>query len=1200
MFNHIFSRFPVLIVLLTFIYASSYGQIEYVQNKGQWDNRVKFMSHAGNGAVFLQRSGFTIVQHNNEDFKRLALKMHGIPTNNDYKGADSNILHAHAYNVEFLNANPDAKIIPDRSIGSVNNYFIGNDKSKWASGCGIYNGVTYKDIYPGIDVHYYSDAAGKLKYDLIVAPGANFNLIALKYTGVDKISVKNKELIIATSVGENKELSPYTFQVTEKQRRELDCRYVVKGNIVRFKISDYDPTSTMVIDPTRVFFTYTGSTTDNWGFTATYGPDGSFFSGGIVFGTGFPTSTGAYKINFQGGAFDIGIMKLSPNGVNRVYATYIGGGNHDQPHSLIVDAQGNLILTGITDSGDYPVTAPVFGSGGQWDIVVTKLNATGSALIGSLRIGGADDDGVNIRYKETGEGTKSLNRNYGDDARSQVILDQSNNIYIAGCTKSLNFPTTAGVVQPTKSGLQDGVVMKISPDCNSVIWSTCLGGDGDDAAYVLTLGTNNDIFVGGGSASSGSSFTEISTSGVVSSNNQGGDCDGFVVKLNNAGTIALKGTFLGTPAADQVYGIQTDKYGSVYVMGQTEGNWPVLNAPYSNSNGKQFVAKIQSDLSAYVYSTVFGSNSPYPNISPTAFLVDRCQNVYVSGWGGKANSGTGYNTGTTIGLPVTPDAIKLVTDQSGSDFYFIVLKRDAYSLLYGTFFGQEDPIGNSPQTFGDHVDGGTSRFDQNGVIYQAICANCFRQVNFQGDPGTWRPQNLATTGGQCNLGMLKIQMNFSGVAAGPVASINGIPNDTVGCVSLTVNFSDTIELTAPQKGKKFIWDFGDGSPKDSSGPNVSHTYGTIGRYNVMLVAIDSATCNISDTAYLRIKAGNNKAFIDFSSNKLPPCTNLTDSFSNLSTATFSGFGPRSFIWDFGDGSPNVVTGNTPVVHTYASAGTYRVRLFTEDTVFCNAPVDTIKTIRLSPILKAQFNTPARGCIPYTANFMNISLGGLRFKWDFGDGSTSTIDNPSHLYANPGSYKVKLYAYDSTSCNTIDSTTFTISVNPIPVASFTFSPVPAVENKPIDFNNASTGADKYKWNFGDGDSSTEVNPSHLYNATAGYKVCLSAISSAGCSDDTCLTVSALIRPLLDVPNAFTPGRFGINAIIYVKGFGIKEMHWNIYNRWGEKIYQATSIKAGWDGTYKGVLQPMDVYTYTLDASFTNGKSLRKTGDITLLR
>ena len=1203
-FNNRISFF-ILVVVGILLVEPVFSQVDFTENKGQWDKQVKFMSHAGNGAIFLQAQGFTIVQYKAMDFERLALKMHGIPTNRNYDRADSNILHAHAYSVEFINSNLNPEIIPDRNIGSFNNYFIGKDKSKWASGCGVYGGVTYKNLYNGVDLHYYSDGAGRLKYDLIISPGGDIDKIALKYKGTDKLSIKNNELIIGTSVGDNKELSPYTYQVMEKERKEIDCRYTISGDIVRFKLKDYLPSRTLIIDPTRIFFTYSGSTADNWGFTATYGPDGSFYSGGIVFGTGFPVSPGAYQQNFNGQGYDIGILKLTPDGVNRVYGTYIGGSDRDQPHSLIVDAQGNLILTGITRSSDYPVTVPHVGPDGGWDIIVTKLNAAGNGLIGSMRIGGAGDDGVNIRYKGDGEGTLSLNRNYGDDARSQVILDNANNIYVASCSRSSNFPVTPGVVQPTLRGQQDGVVFKLNPNCNSLLWSTYLGGAKDDAAYVLTLGNNNNLYVAGGTASGipgDNSFSEISTSNVVSATNSGGECDGFVVELNNNATIALKGTFLGTPAADQVYGIQTDKLGFVYVMGQTEGAWPVQNAPYSNNNGKQFIAKLQPDLSAYVYSTVFGSGSAYPNISPTAFLVDRCENVYVSGWGGKANSGTGYHTGTTVGLPVTPDAIKLQTDVSGSDFYFIVLKRDAASLLYGTFFGQNDPDGNNPpQTFGDHVDGGTSRFDKNGVIYQAICANCGRAVNFLGDPGSWSPQNMAQNGGKCNLGMLKIEMNFAGVAAGPQASINGIPNDTVGCVSLTVNFSDTIQATAPQKGKRFIWDFGDGSPLfNSTSSNVAHTYNTPGRYRISLVAIDSSTCNVADTAYLNIKAGNNKASLNFDYVKLPPCTNLTDSFTNKSTATLTGFGPKTFTWDFGDGSPKVITGSTPVVHTYGGPGTYIVKLTLDDTTFCNSPLDTTKILRLSPVLKAKFATPPSGCVPYNAMFENTSLGGLNFFWDFGDGTTSTADNPTHLYTSVGTYNVKLYAFDSTSCNTMDSAGITITVHSIPIASFVYAPTPPLENKPINFTNMSSGADRYFWKFGDGDSSREVNPSHLFTETSTFNVCLSAISNAGCAADTCLMVATLIRPLLDVPNAFTPGKFDINSIIKVQGFGIKDLHWSIYNRWGQLIFETNSTKLGWNGTYKGKIQPMDVYTYTLDATFTDGKTVRKTGDITLIR
>ena len=1199
------------IFLTLFFTGKVFAQTEFIENKGQWDKQVKFMSNAGNGAFFLQKTGFTVLQHNSSDLEKLINKIHGHRRNELVANRESRVLHSHAYEVEFLGANENAEIIPDKVLPSVTNYFIGNDKNKWASDCKTYGGVTYKNVYPNIDVRYYADAASHLKYDIIVHPGGDVNKIALQYKGADKLQVKNKELIINTSVGESKELYPYTYQVINNERKEIETRYIIQGNVVKFKSKDFSSANTLIIDPSLVFFSYSGSTVDNWGFTATYGPDGSFFSGGIAFGTGFPVSPGAYSTAFNNGAFDIAIMKLTPDGKNRVYATYIGGNEEDQPHSLIVDAQGNLILAGRTKSSNYPTfpaTVPkVYGPGGGWDIVVTKLNASGSALIGSMRIGGSQDDGVNIKDKTTApQGTKSLNRNYGDDARGEVILDGANNIYVASSTQSIGsltsrFPTTPGVFQANPGGtgnFQDAVVLKLNSTCSGVLWSSFLGGAGDDAAYVLAL-SNNNLYVAGGTGSN--DMPEISASGVISSQGpvSGDACDGFIVEVSTDGSSVLKGTYLGTSSPDQIYGIQTDKVGSIYVMGTTEGSWKVVNAnTFGPAGSKQFISKLKPDLSDYIYSTVFGSGSTLPNISPTAFLVDRCENVYVSGWGGKSNTLELYSTGTTKGMPVTPNAIKPATDASGSDFYFIVIKKDAASQLYGTFFGQEDPNGNGPpQTFGDHVDGGTSRFDQNGIIYQAICANCNRTVSFPGTPGSWSTTNNAGSGGKCNLGMLKIKMNFAGVGAGPQPVINGVVNDSAGCIPLKVDFIDTI-----QNAKSYTWDFGDGSPRvTQTSFNISHTYTTVGYYLVTLIAIDSTTCNMTDTAYLHIRAGNNKATLDFIPQKTGLCTDLSYIFTNTSTSSTAPFKSNSFIWDFGDGSPRLVSSQSPpVTHTYAGPGTYLAKLILQDTSFCNSPDSVTKTIRLSPIVKASFVTPSDGCVPYNAVFQNTSAGGLNFLWDFGDGTTSTVDNPTHLYTTVGKYVVKLYAFDSTSCNKSDSTTFTITVNPIPTAAFSFTPDPPQPNTFIQFQNQSIGSIKYIWNFGDGDTSIEINPRHLYNATGTYNVCLTAINAGGCPDSICLPVSAIINPLLDVPSAFTPGRFGVNGIVSVKGFGIKDMHWTIYNRWGEKVFESFNPSNGWDGFYKGKMQQMDVYTYTLDVLFSDGTKTRKAGDITLIR
>lgn len=1206
-----------LILTIIFISNSSIAQLQFIENKGQWDNKVAFKTDIPNGAFFLQKNGFSVVLHNTDDLKNLFDHEHGDMKADSNVGGVKNIssrsslppkknlsIRSHAYRVNFLGASNNAEAQPDKALATYNNYFIGNDKSKWQGNCKIYQGVTYKNMYPNIDVRYYTDA-GTLKYDLIVHPGGNINNIALKYEGVDKLEIKNKELIIKTSVGEVKELYPYSYQVTKNGRTTLDCKYVVKNNVVKFKVKDYSPDETIIIDPTLIFSSFTGSSTSNWGYTATPGPDGSFFAGGISFGSGYPTSTGAYDEIWNNGVdedgngpYDIAIIKLSPDGVNRIYGTYLGGlkGN-EQPHSMICDGQGNLIVAGRTTSTDFPVNVTDIGTTGDYDIVITKFNAAGSALIGSVKIGGDGDDGVNIKPKFSASvtGAFETRRNYGDDARSEVILDGAGDILLASCTQSKNFPVTSAAFQGVfGEGTQDGVLIKFTPNLTGLIFSSFFGGTGTDACFVLSINpATGNLYVAGGTTSRDLKGIKIGspTEPGIGNTYQGGETDGFVTEITPNGSAIIKTIYTGTNGNDLVYGIQFDKFGFPYIMGATTGNWPIKNAAFSNPGAKQFISKLKPDLSAYVYSTIFGSSSSVPNISPVAFLVDRCQNVYVSGWGGKFNSDRKYPCAGTRGMPITASAIKSTTD--GGDFYFFVLEKDAVKQLFGSFYGQNGE-------FDDHVDGGTSRFDANGIIYQAMCANCGGPNTpgfFPTTPGVWASRNGSPGG--CNEAAVKIEMNFGGIGASVKATINGV-FDTVGCVPLTIKFIDTLA-----KGKTYIWDYGDAfsTKKDTTfAPNnsTSHIYTRVGTYRLMLVAIDSNTCNISDTAYINVKVGNNQVVPNFFATKIPPCTNLSYNFTNTTTAGLPRFTNTSFLWDFGDNTPLVRSGLATQQHTYASVGTYNVKLVVDDTVFCNAPDSVIKQVRLAVTVKAQFETPAKGCKPYTALFNNTSLGGTDFKWDFGDGTSSAEINPSHLYAAAGSYTVKLVAIDTSTCNKIDSTTFEIIVYEIPTASFTAAPNPAPENTPMQFRNISLGAVSYIWDFGDGETSTETNPLYQYTTTGTYKVCLQAINAAGCIDTFCLDVAAKILPLIDVPNAFTPGKFGKNGIIRVEGFGIGKMNWKIYNRWGQVVFAATNKSQGWDGTFKGALQPLDVYTYTLDVQFTDGKKYRKTGDITLLR
>ena len=1199
----------------------------------------------------MQKKGFMVLLHDTNDMKRIGLLLHGdlaaagvsgagggkkaaasVPgtnfpskpgLNSGGAGGDPYLLHNHAYRVSFENANEGVQIAPDKALDSYNNYFIG-DQKHWAAQCRIFQGIWYRNMYDGIDVHYYTDR-GFVKYDIVVHPGADPGKIILKYEGQDKLSIRKNKIYVQTSVGTVTELEPRSYQVSDSGRTDLECSYsLLSGNRIQFKVKNYSPDATLVIDPTEVFCSFTGSRSDNWGYTATYDGGGNFYLGGIVLdetnqsvqgpsGSGYLASPGAFQTTFQGGDgsegdgynYDVAIMKLNPSGTKRVYATYLGGGGDEQPHSMIVDNAGNLIVTGRTSSANFPPNLPttLYGNGGGFDLFVVKFNSSGTALLGSKRIGGKGWDGVNFapKYLTAGypEGAQQLRLNYGDDGRSEVILDNAGNVYIAACTQSADFPVTGGVFQQSSGGGQDGVLVKLNPDLSSVLFSSYLGGQGSDAAFVLALNpVDNTIWVGGGTNSG--DFPGTKNAPVISSGQIGG-VDGFVAVVSNDGSTLIKSSYFGTASTDMIYGLDFDKFGFPYILGTTDGVVPVLNSPYnqsnpSQSNGKQFVTKLKQDLSGMVYSANFGpGNTAHPSISPTAFLVDRCQNLYVAGWGGGPDSTDKYANSGTWNLPVTAGALKTVTD--GEDFYFFVLQKNAASQLYGSYFGQQN--GN----FGDHVDGGTSRFDQQGVIYEAVCANCYLGATFPTTPGVWASTNGAGRLG-CNEAAVKIAFNFSGVAAGLKVVTHG-RGDSVGCVPLAATISDTIK-----NAKSYSWNFGDGTVvNNTTQSSFDHTYTAVGVYKVTLIAIDSNTCNVADTAVKYIEVKNDPAFVDFRYDKVGDCMSNNYVFTNLSTIApgAPAFSDTAFTWSFGDGTVlpgQKVTGKP--THIYAAPGPYLVTLALTDTSFCNSPLDTTRLLFVAQNVKAQFTTPQLGCAPYNATFTNTSIAGQQFYWNFGDGSPiDSVDySPTHLYPNTGTYTVTLKAVDSTTCNIVADTSFTITVQGKPKVDFSYTPEPPQPpNTPTVFTDASSPGVKYQWFFGDGTSETKATPDtvvHLYNKTDTFEVCEVVTNASGCSDTACHPVPAVINPLLDVPNAFTPGRFGVNAVIKVVGFGITHMTWRIYNRWGQLVFESVDPNVGWDGRYHGVIQAMDVYAYTLEAEFSDGSRTTKKGDITLIR
>ncbi|HWB94947.1 MAG TPA: hypothetical protein VG605_23995, partial [Puia sp.] len=531
--------------------SGGYSYLEFVENKGQWDSSVIYRADISTGSIFIKKNGFAILQQDTNDLKRIHELMHGggglknkpmislqaymringkRPVSGPGSGAadDPFLLHSHVYAVSFEGANPNVQIVAEKPYDHQANYMLrGNGKRKRVDHCGIYQSITYKNLYEGIDLHYYTEH-GFVKYDLVVHPGADPGRIVLRYDGQNRLLLHKNQVQVQTSVGMVRELEPKSYQVSREGRADVDCKYALSGNRLRFKVGQYASDATLVIDPTEIFCTFTGSHSDNWGYTATYDNKGDMFLGGIVLdydsqnpGTEYGTTPGAFQSTFAGGDqteggqsdgqqtfyyhYDVGISKFNSTGTKKLWSTYLGGSGDEQPHSMVCDAAGNLIVTGRTSSTSFGgQVLPTFGPCGKLDLFVAKLSADGTTLMGAMRIGGSGDDGVNYSPKYVNQnGTQELRLNYGDDGRSEVVLDASGNIYLAACTRSNDFRTTSNAFQQSfGGGDQDGVLVKLGPNANTVLFSSYLGGNNTDAAFVLALNPlDNTIWVAGGTFS---------------------------------------------------------------------------------------------------------------------------------------------------------------------------------------------------------------------------------------------------------------------------------------------------------------------------------------------------------------------------------------------------------------------------------------------------------------------------------------------------------------------------------------------------------------------------------------------------------------------------------------------------------------------------------------------------------------------------
>jgi gliding motility-associated-like protein len=629
-----------------------------------------------------------------------------------------------------------------------------------------------------------------------------------------------------------------------------------------------------VIDPQLIASTNSGSTAMIWGHTATYDNAGNIFVGGNGFSPGgLPTTPGAYQSTFGGGN-DMALNKYNPDGTQLIFSTYLGGQQSDLPHSMVTGTNGDLYVLGSSQSSDYPVgaSAAQAANGGMTDIVITHLSADGTTLVGSTYLGGNQTDGSNSVYA-----------NYGDGYRGEINLASNGDVLIASFAQSADFPVTTGCYQSVHGGMQDGIAARLNSTLTTVSFATYFGAGQDDSAYGIVEAQDGTIYVSGSVASEAFSFPATQAEPAY----PGGTRQAVLLRFSANGQNLTSGSYVGNYGESQGFFVQINPDGHVLMLVQSANGIPSTPGKYATTESETSIVQYTPDLTQIEWVASTG------HMAPSAFLVDNCGRIYASGHG---ISGTGYET--------TPDAF--YTTNMG--FYLFCLDESATTLLFGTYYGNG----------GSHVDGGTSRFDANGVIYQATCS----AGSFPAGPNGSYSANA--NGGSYDMTVFKIDFEQ---APSPFT----LPGQTITvCDSLP---QDVTFAGAPGNVIHHWW-FHDGTTASDANP--VHSYDAYGTFEVTYYPELIEGCLIADTVTTTVELIQPEPFIaTYDLLQGPTCDDTL-----FLTVDFTGIAD-SVSWNFGDGF--TTDNQDQFLHFYAVPGMYDVTFYAEDSV-CNQ--DTTFTFQM--------------------------------------------------------------------------------------------------------------------------------------------------------------------------------------------------------------------------------------------------------------
>ena len=551
--------------------------------------------------------------------------------------------------VGFAGASPDVQLVGDLSLRQRVNYAIGRDPSRWHIGIPTFARVRYRHLWPGIDAEVHGDR-GRLAYDFVLSPRADPSNVILALAGGRSIRAGDRGGLVIRLAGGGlvRQLAPHAYQLVAGRRRSVPVSYVRDGDRVGVRLARFDRRRALVIDPVLAYSTYLGGSDDDVGRAVAVDSSGAAYFAGLTLSTNYPALAGAPQTAF-GGEEDAVVTKLDPSGTGLVYSTYLGGARIDEAHAIVVDPSGTAYVAGRTDSSDFPATGGAYqkAQGGGENAFVAKLGPSGQ-LIYATYFGGT-----------------------GNTDAEGLAIDSTGAAYITGFAQSSTLSTTTGALQTTFGGGVDGYVAKFNASGSQLLYSTYLGGSGDDFARSIALDPGGAVYVTG--ATSSPNFP--TTAGAMQAANAGAS-DAFVTKLSTtAFVLPFYSTYLGGAGNDSGAAIAVDASGEAYLTGETlSSNFPATPGALQGANaggGDGFVTELNAAGTAAVYSTYLGGTG---SDMGQAIALDSSRGAYVAG------------VTQSSDFPVTPGAVQ-ATSAGNGDGFVSKLDPNGSQLLLSSYLG---------------------------------------------------------------------------------------------------------------------------------------------------------------------------------------------------------------------------------------------------------------------------------------------------------------------------------------------------------------------------------------------------------------------------------------------------------------------------------------------------------------------------------